>query len=183
MELQTIIDSDARFILVGCEAVKERDAMSELWHVLIKYCKITPIDVFELPIRGLFVIALQNNLEEALIKIKQVIQDKTYKINYCKKFTPLEKITTSSIENMVAIIPPFLEKIPDNVKWRIVIHRRHTSIKRQEIIAKIANHPLAPKGKVDLENSDWDIIIEVFGEWLGIGVYPTSPIVSVKDSG
>jgi tRNA acetyltransferase TAN1 len=183
LELHEIIKSDAKYLLVGCEAVKERDGMSELWHVLIKYCKINPIDVFELPIRGLFLIALKNDLEKTINKIKQVIQDKTFKLKICKKFTPLNKIIASSLDNLITIISPFLSKIPEKEKWRITINRRHTSIKKHEVIKKIASHPLAPKGKVDLENPNWEIIVEIFGEWLGVSVYPAKTILSLKEIG
>jgi tRNA(Ser,Leu) C12 N-acetylase TAN1 len=182
MSLNNIINTNAKFLLVGCETAKERDAMSELWHVLIKYCQVKPIDIFELPIRGLFVVALSNDLNSVLEKLNQVISNKTFVFNLCKKFTPVEKIIPSTLENLLMILPSFLDRIPPKITWRIAFQRRHSKLKRQNVIEAIASHPLAPKGKVDLENPDWDIIIEIFGEWLGISVYPSSPVVTIIES-
>ena len=179
MELTNIIDTDAKYLLVGCETAKERDAMSELWHVLIKYCLIIPLEIFELPIRGLFLVALSDNLNEVLEKLNTTIQNKSFKFLLCKKITPIEKIIPSILEKLLDVIPPYFTRIPEKATWRILIQRRHTKIKRQEIIELIANHASAPKGKVDLSNPAWDIIIEIFGEWLGISVFPSSPVISI----
>ncbi|MHA1504268.1 MAG: THUMP domain-containing protein [Candidatus Heimdallarchaeota archaeon] len=74
-----------------------------------------------------------------------------------------------------------ITKIPNKAKWKISVNRRHASIKRNDIIELIASHSSAPKGKVDLENPEWEIIIEVFGRWLGYGVFPSNSIVALKE--
>lgn len=181
MEIEQIITTDAKYLLVGCEAIKERDGMSELWHVMVKYYQIAPIETFELPIRGLFLFAFSQDLDEILQKLRTAIIDKKFKFKICKKFTPLEKTMKSNLNEMMTILPDYLKKIPSNAKWRIIIHRRHSSIERQEIITSIASHPNAPKGKVDLDNAEWDIIVEIFGEWLGLGVFPSNSVVSIKN--
>ncbi len=182
MDIEKIIESEAKYLLVGCEAIKERDSMSELWHVLVKYCQITPIEIFELPIKGLFLFAFSNDLNEILDRLKTAIIEKKFKFKYCKKFTPMEKIVKSNIDEMLTILSHYLKKIPQKAKWRIVIHRRHSSLHRKEIIDSIANHTSAPKGKVDLDNADWDIIVEIFGEWLGLGVFQSNSIISIKNT-
>ena len=181
MEIIQIASTDAKYLLVGCEAIKERDGMSELWHVLVKYCQVTPLEIFELPIRGLFLFAFKQDLNEISHKLRAAIIDKKFNFKICKRFIPLEKIMKSNLNEMKEILPDYLKKIPSEAKWRITIHRRHTKIERQEIIATIANHQNAPKGKVDLDNAEWEIIVEIFGEWLGLGVFPSKSIATVKN--
>lgn len=171
----------AIFLLVSCDAVRERDGLSELWHVLIKYCEAKPLEAFELPIRGLFLIALKGEINSILIKLKQIINDNLFTFRICRKITPLERVVKSTLDEMLIKLPDLLVRIPDNKKWRITVNRRHTMLKKNEIITAIAEHPLSPKGKVDLENPDWDIIIEVFGEWLGYSVMPSSPILYLPE--
>jgi len=181
LEIADACNQKAEFLLVGCEAVKERDAMSELWHVIVKYCQVTPLDAFVLPIRGLFLIAVKNNLQDILTKIKQTADDNLFTFRICRKITPLERVVKSTLDEMMEILPEFLLRVPEDKKWRITVNRRHTLLKKYDIIKAIAEHPFAPKGKVDLENPDWDIIIEVFGEWLGFSVMPTSPIIYLPE--
>jgi hypothetical protein len=151
VEIEQITKTDAKYLLVGCEAIKERDGMSELWHVMVKYCQVTPLEIFELPIRGLFLFAFTQDLNEISHRLRDAIIEKKFNFKICKKFTPLEKIMKSSLNEMEKNLPNFLKKIPSEAKWRITLHRRHTTIERQEIISSIANHPNAPKGKVDLK--------------------------------
>ncbi|MBK5112704.1 MAG: THUMP domain-containing protein [Candidatus Heimdallarchaeota archaeon] len=180
MEISKAIERKAKFILVSCEAVKERDGMSELWHVLVKYCKVTPLEAFSLPVKGLFLIAIEDDLTKTFEKIREVIAEKKFPFIICKKITPMEQLIKSDFNGLTEIIAIHLQKIPSNVKWRITLRRRHTKLKRTDVINLIASHPLAPKGKVDLSNPDWDIVVEIFGEWLGVGAFKHDPIIVIK---
>ncbi|MBN1329796.1 MAG: THUMP domain-containing protein [Candidatus Heimdallarchaeota archaeon] len=181
MEIVDACKENAQFLLVGCEAVRERDAMSEMYHALVKYCQTTPLEAFTLPIRGLFLIAIKNDLHDILSKLRKITDDELFTFKVCRKITPLERVVKSTLKEMMGKLPEFLLRVPGNKKWRITVNRRHTLLKKTEIIGAIAEHPNAPKGKVDLENPEWDIIIEVFGEWLGFSVMPSSPIVYLPE--
>lgn len=180
MEISEAINQEAKFILGSCEAVKERDGMSELWHVLVKYCEVTPLEAFSLPIKGLFLIAIESDLAKTCEKISKVITEEKFPFIICKKITPIEQLIRSDSDSLIEILPNHLRKIPKKVKWRIALNRRHTKLKRNDIINLIASHPLAPKGQVDLSNPDWDIIVEIFGEWLGIGAFKHDPKIVIK---
>jgi len=180
MKISEAVEQEAKFILVSCEAVKERDGMSELWHVLVKYCNVIPLDAFRLPVKGLFLIAIKDDLLEVFEKITEVINEKKFQFIICKKLIPLEQLIKSEFEGLSEILPEHLQKIPNKVKWRISVNRRHTKLKRTDVINLIASHPFAPKGQVDLDNPDWDIIVEIFGGWLGFGVFKHDPTIAIK---
>jgi len=180
MKISEAVKQEAKFILVSCDAVKERDGMSELWHVLVKYCDVTPLDAFRLQIKGLFLIAIKANLLVTFEKITEVINEKKFQFIICKKLTPVEQLIKSDFDRLSEILPEHLQKIPNNVKWRISLNRRHTKLKKVDVISLIASHPLAPKGQVDLSNPDWDIVVEIFGDWLGFGVFKHDPILAIK---
>ena len=174
MKIEEAIEKEHKFILVGCDASKERDGMSELWHVLIKYCNIQPIEAFELPIRGLYLIAITEEPKEIVKQIGSIIEQKKFDFQISRKFVPIERILQASLSALEDSIGSFLERIPDNARWKISVNRRHAKIKRNEIIKRIVQLPQAPKGKVDLTNPDWEIIIELFGKWIGFSVYPVN---------
>lgn len=179
MELEEAINQQLGFFLVGCDTAKERDAMSEFWHVLIKYCKATPIEVFELEnIRGLFLMAVKELPKELLPILENTITKNRYEFLYCRKFTPLEEVFESTLENIVKRTAPLMKKVPKKKSWRVSVNRRHTSIKRREVIISVTSLPSVPKGRVDLTNPQWEIIIEIFGKWTGIGVYPYDSVLS-----
>ncbi|NHJ32494.1 MAG: hypothetical protein FK732_06500 [Asgard group archaeon] len=180
MKITEAVEQKAKFIMASCDPAKERDGMSELWHVLVKYCKITPIDAFSLNVKGLFLIAIKDDLEETFERITQVIMQKKFQFIICKKLTLLEQLIKSDLDRLSEILQVHLQRIPKNVKWRISVNRRHTKLKKNEIIELIANHPNAPEGPVDLENPNWIIQVEIFGEWLGFGLFNYNPIIRIN---
>ena len=117
MEILEAINQKAKFILVSCEAVKERDGMSELWHVLVKYCDVTPLEAFSLPVKGLFLIAIEDDITKTFGKIREVIAEKKFPFIICKKIIPLEQLIKSDFEGLKDILAIHLQKIPSNVKW------------------------------------------------------------------
>lgn len=181
MDITKLTNQQAKFILVGCDSSKERDGMSELYHVLVKFLKEEPLDILELSIRGLFLVALKNNSSNITLQISKIISEKQFNFISCKKLTPLNKIIKSNLVELNEKITDDLTNIPEKAKWKISVNRRHASIKRNEIIELIASHSSAPKGKVDLENPEWEVIIEVFGGWLGYGVFPSNSVLSLQE--
>ncbi|NHJ05469.1 MAG: hypothetical protein EAX90_11640 [Candidatus Heimdallarchaeota archaeon] len=177
MIIRDVITQNYHFILVSCDSPKEREGMSELWHVLIEYCHIQPVEVFDLAIRGLFLIAINESSGEIVLKLKEIKEKEIFEFIICKKFTPLERIIESSLDLLVEIIPEYLNKIPEKASWRITLNRRHSKLSRTKIIETIVNLPNAPKGKVDLEKPEWEVIVELFGKWIGVAVYPEKSII------
>jgi tRNA acetyltransferase TAN1 len=180
VELTEALAQKYQFFLVGCDTMLENDAMSEFWHVMIKYCSVEPVEVFDLPIRGLFLLAVKGDIQSITERLKQVIIKEQFSFRACRKFTPLDCLIKSSLEGITEATRPLLAKVPQKVPWRIESSRRHSKIKRSTVIEKIASLPEAPKGKVNLENPKWLIIIEIIGEWTGVGVFPADKILSVE---
>lgn len=181
MEISEAIEQGASFILIGSQTARERDSLSETWHVLVKYCDIAPLEPFELPIRGLSLIAIPTDPRQALSKMAQVVVNNQFQFRYSKTFTPLEHLTKSSLEEIVAALQEPLLKIPESSTWRIRLQKRHTKLHRSEIINAIASSPNAPKGEVDLGSAQWDILVEVFGEWTGLTVTPRGAILRIHN--
>ncbi len=137
MKINELLNQDAKFIIVGCDSAKERDGMSELYHVLVKFLDEEPIEILELAIRGLFLVALKNDPAEITQQIAKIIYEKKFNFISCKKLTPLNSIIKSSLNELGDVITNEVTKIPDNAKWKISVNRRHTSIKRNDIINEV----------------------------------------------
>jgi tRNA acetyltransferase TAN1 len=177
MKLTELINQQVKFILVGCDSAKERDGMSELYHVLVKFLNEEPIEIVELSIRGLFLVAVTSNPLTLANEINNIAEKKKFSFISCKKLTPLNYVINSDFDSLSEVLIKELPKVPDDAKWKISINRRHSKIKRNKLIEFVASHPKAPKGKVDLENPDWEIILEVFGKWIGISILPKNSVI------
>ena len=66
--------------------------------------------------------------------------------------------------------------IKKNDTYRITIEKRQSSLHTKDIISEIAN---SLSNKVSLENSDWEIIVQVLRNKTGVSIIPPNSILSV----
>ena len=64
----------------------------------------------------------------------------------------------------------------ENESYRITIEKRHSSLHTKDIISNIAN---SITNSVSLENSNWEIIVQVLRNKTGISIVPPNTILSV----
>ena len=67
--------------------------------------------------------------------------------------------------------------IKKNETYRITVEKRQSSLHTKDIISEIAN---SLSNKVSLENSDWEIIIQVLRNRTGISIIQPNSILSVN---
>ena len=67
--------------------------------------------------------------------------------------------------------------IKKNETYRITVEKRQSSLHTKDIISEIAN---SLSNKVSLENSDWEIIIQVLRNRTGISIIIPNSILSVE---
>jgi tRNA acetyltransferase TAN1 len=123
--------------------------------LIIGFCLKDPMD---------FVILLRN-------KIKNV----PWEIRYLLRFIPVEKVVLTDIIKIKETSQFLMKKIPSDTTFKIVIEKRHTNIKKMDIINEIA--PLIST-KVDLDNPLWVLLIEILGKYTGVSVLKSNVLFS-----
>ena len=69
------------------------------------------------------------------------------------------------------------QKIRGSETYRITVEKRQSSLHTKEIISKIAE---SLSNKVSLENSDWEIIVQVLRNKTGVSIIRPNTILSVS---
>ena len=123
--------------------------------IIVGTCLKDPID---------FVLFLRN-------KIKNV----PWEIRYLLRFIPIEKVILSDIIKIKEVSQFLMSKIPSDATFKIVIEKRHTSLKKIDIINEIA--PLIST-KVDLDHPSWVLLIEILGKYSGVSVLKSNVLFS-----
>ena len=123
--------------------------------IIIGSCLKDPID---------FVLFLRN-------KIKNV----PWEIRYLLRFIPVEKVVLTDINKIKEISQFLMKKIPSDTTFKIIIEKRHTNLKKMDIINEIA--PLIST-KVDLDNPSWVLLIEILGKYAGVSVLKSNVLFS-----
>lgn len=110
-------------------------------------------------------------------KVRNLIIDEPWRVRYCLRIIPIEKITETQLEKIEGAVSDLLGKIGKDESYRISIEKRNSNISSKELITQIAKRI---KNKVSLENPDKVIQIEILGGKTGVSIIKKSEILSVE---
>jgi len=124
------------------------------------------------------IIQVQTSLDNIKVidNFKEIIDDEPWLIKYCSRIIPIQKECESKLEEITNTAIELSQIMKNNETYRITIEKRHSSLHTKEIIFNIAD---SISNKVSLENSDWEIIVQVLRNKTGISVIPPDTILSV----
>lgn len=155
----------------------EIQAESELWFNLLSVGDKSPI-IFKSEISG---IILAYSSIDPKILINYLHDILVYKNpNYCQfiqKIIPIHEVTTSEVnsirESSLKLIKNHPYCIP-NSEYRITIRKRRTKLESKELIDAIAD---SLKFKVNLQNYNWRLQIEIIGNYTGLAILRDSDVL------
>lgn len=103
-------------------------------------------------------------------KLKEFAEENPYQFRFAIRFTPLECCVASEIEAIVEASKTLLHKIADDETFRVRVRRRHTTLENMDVVLAVAK--VIPR-KVNLDNPDRTVLIEIVGDQTGISVLNT----------
>jgi len=113
---------------------------------------------------------------EVIDALKAILDKEPWRIRYTLRLIPIEKVVNTDLEAIVEAARPLLQKIGEGETFRVTIEKRYSDISTKEVIEALAEKV---DRKVDLEDPDWIVLIEVLGGITGVSVVRPSQIVSV----
>jgi tRNA acetyltransferase TAN1 len=99
--------------------------------------------------------------------LRKLVKNEPWQIRYILRLLPIELVVYTESKSIKDASKKLASKIPRSDTFRITVERRHTSMSSYDIIATIANEI---HNKVDLENPDWILLVEVIGRQTGISL-------------
>ena len=124
------------------------------------------------------IIQVQTSLDNIKVidNFREIIDDEPWLIKYCSRIIPIQKECESKLEEITNTAIELSQIMKNNETYRITIEKRHSSLHTKEIIFNIAD---SISNKVSLENSDWEIIVQILRNKTGVSVIPPDTILSV----
>lgn len=110
-------------------------------------------------------------------EVRRILADEPWRISSLLRFIPIERVVEAKPERIAEIVEKLSSKIPEDAKFRVTVEKRHTSLSSRELIEAAASKV---DRKVDLENPDWIVLIEVLGGVAGVSVLKPSQILSAR---
>ncbi len=164
-------------ILVSCNRHLERACIAEINYTLIQKLGLKKSDIRShlTGISGLVNIEFKELDPTPVVKQMAELEVEEEYYVHTLKIKPVQKSIAADYEEMK-------EHIPDLVKdkqgsYRITITKRHTSMKKAILIdaaASVIDNP------VDLSNYDWELLIEIIGDRMGLSAVDRGTVYSTK---
>ena len=163
-------------LIITCQRNLEDPTILEIQNMLERFGDVDAI-IEKTVFSG--IIQVQTSLDniEVINNFKEIIDDEPWLIKYCSRIIPIQKECESKLEEITNVAIELSYVMKNDETYRITIEKRHSSLQTKEIISNIAN---SISNKVLLENSDWEIVVQVLRNKTGISVIPPNTILSVN---
>jgi len=163
-------------LLVSTSRGNERNTCSEMWYLLGEAGDRTAV-VERTQIIGLVVARTKIDPVTAIEKLRSLLLQRPWEFRYTLKVTPITGTVPSDPQGIEDFAVKLAESLKKDEKYRITVEKRRTSISGRVLIEAIAKQI---DRKVDLDEPDRIVLIQILGDVTGVSVIPPDRILSVE---
>ncbi|MFX0031612.1 MAG: THUMP domain-containing protein [Candidatus Hodarchaeota archaeon] len=166
-------------LLVSTSRYNEDNARAEMWFILLM-CGDHYSIFSSLDFQGLIAVATTLNHRKVVSKIKKLMNQNANFFQYILKIVPIDYVCQTNARTIKAIIQKHQKEYINNQEsFMIKLNRRKNEIiDRDNLIESIAR---IIDNKVNLENPDKIVRIEVLGKFTGISFLKPNDIIKTRN--
>ena len=165
-------------LIVTCPRNLEPEAESEIKKILNELDDQEP-EISQTDMRGILMVNTTINPLKIIDWVKNKINDEPWFFRYCLRIIPVQKTTDTDIDKIKQNVMNLKSIIQENDSYRITVEKRNSNMQSSQIINEIAK--IIPN-KVSLDEPDWVILVEIFGEKTCISILKNDSIFSLEKS-
>ena len=165
-------------LIVTCPRNLELEAESEIKKILNELDDQEP-EIFQTDMRGILMVNTILEPLKIIDWVKNKINDEPWFFRYCLRIIPVQKTTDTDIGKIKQNVMNLKSIIQENDSYRITVEKRNSNLPSSQIINEIAK--IIPN-KVSLDEPDWVILVEIFGEKTCISILKNDSIFSLEKS-
>ena len=165
-------------LIVTCPRNLELEAESEIKKILNELDDYEP-EISQTDMRGILMVNTILEPLKIIDWIKNKINDEPWFFRYCLRIIPVQKTTDTDIDKIKQNVMNLKSIIQENDSYRITVEKRNSNMQSSQIINEIAK--IIPN-KVSLDEPDWVILVEIFGEKTCISILKNDSIFSLEKS-
>ncbi|ABL77624.1 THUMP domain-containing protein [Thermofilum pendens] len=164
-------------LVVSTYRQRENDCISELWF-FAKELGDSRLDASKTGLPSLVVAKTSLDPEDFVAKAREKIEENPWYFRYILKITPIQVTVDADIQQIVeAALRLSSSRLNPGETFKVEAHIRLSELRREDIIREIASRIT---NKVNLDNPDKIVLVEVIGDRAGVSVIPPSMILSVE---
>ena len=153
----------------------ESNACSELCRLLEQIGDSASI-IDKTGVVGLIAVKTAFNPFEVIEKFRKILHERPYEFRYTLRIIPIEKVVRTDLGEIQSVATELGSKIKENESFRVTVEKRFTENSARDIVEAAAANI---ERKVDLNNPDKILLVEVVGGLTGISVIRPDNILSV----
>jgi len=153
---------------------REDALVDELGELFAEFGDLTAT-IHTTSVDGLVMGICMKNPVDFVFFLREKLKDEPWEIRYLLRFVPIEQVVLTDVSEITNVSIELMKKIPANDSFKILIEKRHTNLKKNDIINTIG--PFI-SSKVDLTNPDWILLIEVVGRYTGLSMIKNGVLFS-----
>ena len=165
-------------LLISTSRFNETNASTELWFTLLICGDNYPI-ISNLTFPGLVSALTDIDAKQVIQKIQNRIKKNPQYFQFILKIVPIDFVCETDVKTITNLIhEQYKAYIKEEDSFKIVLKRRkHEKIERDKAIERIASKI---DNKVDLENPDKTIRIEILGSFTGVSFLKKNDVIGVS---
>jgi tRNA acetyltransferase TAN1 len=153
----------------------EKQMCSELSYLLKEELGDSAPMIFKTGIRGLVAAKTSLNSCEVIEKFRTIVQERPYEFRYALRVIPVERVVPTDLEEVKRVASELAANIGENETFRVTVEKRFTTLHTRDFIEAAATIDR----KVDLENPDKILLIEVVGGLTGMSLIEPNGVLTV----
>jgi tRNA acetyltransferase TAN1 len=106
---------------------------------------------------------------------KEIVRNEPWRFRYVLRIVPLEKICKAEMIEIHRVVNQLCKKIALHETFMVRIEKRHSKLHSKEIISTVTSDL---KMKVNLDNPNWIILIQIIYRLAGISILRSNQIFS-----
>jgi tRNA acetyltransferase TAN1 len=161
-------------LLITTTRGNETHACSETWYLLNQIGDPNP-QTDKTGISGLITGKTTFQPQEAIQKLRTLLDERPYDFRYTLRVIPIQKVTRTDLQEIEQAATQLAHEIQPNETFRITVEKRFNNTPTSDIIEAAAKNI---QHEVNLANPDKIILIEIVGRLTGMSILRTTDIIS-----
>ena len=163
-------------LIVTTNRGNERQMVYEILYLLKEELGDQAAEASKTGVRGLIIAKTSLNPCEAIGKLKAVLHERPYQFRYALRIIPVEKVVRTDLEEIKLAAALLAAGIGENETFRVSVEKRFTQLHARDFIEAVAT---GIQRKVNLENPDKILLVEVLGAMTGLSLIEESDVLAV----
>ena len=163
-------------LVISTSRGNEKNTCSEMWYLLGEVGD-RGSTIETTPVIGLVVAKTKLDPIKAIRDLRVLLKERPWEFKYTLKLVPIQKVVEAGLDAINEAAVAMAEGIGKTEKFRITVEKRHTDLSSKTIIDTVAKRI---DRKVDLDNPDKIVLVEVIGQLAGLALISSDDVLSVE---